>query len=581
MKKYLLPVLLFIMFMPFIVTAKSIEVGDYIYIAPYRGSCTISKDDTGYSSNQTIKPYELNTWRVIKKNNDGTIEAVSEYISSDKIFIYGTTGYAKYIYTTNKIAQCYNHELIKSSRIMGYDGQTEIITNTSYFDGTLSSTPSYSSVPSPTSGTGMEYMGGITGDTLYLKDYLLVSNVYKSNPSRYGTTGIIAYLVNDTSTNDGYLLASRMYKYLDSLDRKFYGPRCTYNDELSRGTFVQTPGFRLDWEYYNSFGRIRPIITTVENLGSTSGDGSLDDPYHVKKLNKSNIIINNDNDKGTIILPTTTNVLEDSIVFFTATPNLGYRISSFNIKNSDNLSITYQNNNSNEYSFIMSGSDVTITPIYEKEKYSINVEIKDETKEFNINIEDLTKVVYEEEVNFKITPIKGYKINNIKIVDEDNNEIEYITTDNENYKFTMPASNVTIIPSYERVSNAVNIEENKNTKEFVIEVNDSKAVVYEDTVKFRVEPEVGYEIERIEIKDEEDNIIEYRKTDKENEYEFTMPATDVVITPTYKKIESINVPDTVKNPNTGTGISIIIIFILVISSITYIIFKRNKNYIIK
>ena len=71
MKNFIFLVLLFMMFMPFIVTAKSIEVGDYIYIAPYRGSCTISKDDTGYSSNQTIKPSELNTWRVIKKNNDG------------------------------------------------------------------------------------------------------------------------------------------------------------------------------------------------------------------------------------------------------------------------------------------------------------------------------------------------------------------------------------------------------------------------------------------------------------------------------------------------------------------------------
>ena len=580
MKKYIFTIILLILFMPFIVTAKSIDVGDYIYAEPYARTYTVSNDITGYSSTQTIKPNELSTWRVIKKNNDGTMDAVSEYLSSDKVCFHGTIGYAKYVNALNIIAQQYSNSYTKSTRIIGFDGQTEIITNTSTFDGTSTNIPSTSTISSPTSGTGREYQGGIAGDTLYLKDYLLVSNTYKDDTSRYGSNGMIAYVVN-TNNSDRYYLASRMYRYVASVNRKFFGPRMMSNDNFSYGTNVQNPGFRNSWEYYDSCSHLRPIITIREDIGINGGEGTLNNPYSLKILEKNNIIIQNDNSKGIMILSTTTNVLEDSIVSFVLTPNRGYIISSFNIKDSKNNTIAYQSNNFNEYSFIMPDSDVTITPVYEKVKNNIDVEIKDETKELNINIEDLTKVVYEEEVNFKITPIKGYKINNIKIVDDDNNEIEYITTDNENYKFTMPASNVTIIPSYERVSNAVNIEENKSTKEFVIEVNDSKAVVYEDTVKFRVEPEVGYEIERIEIKDEEDNIIEYRKTDKENEYEFTMPATDVVITPTYKKIESINVPDTLKNPNTGTGISIIIIFMLIISSITYIIFKRKKNYIMK
>ena len=145
----------------------------------------------------------------------------------------------------------------------------------------------------------------------------------------------------------------------------------------------------------------------------------------------------------------------------------------------------------------------------------------------------------------------------------------------------MPSSNVTIVPSYERVKSSVEVEENTHTKVIVIEVEDAKAVVYEDTVKFTITPEEGYEVDTIEIKDKEGNKIEYKKTNKENEYEFVMPDSDVVIIPTYRKIESINVPDTLKNPNTGTGISIIIIVMLIISSITYIIFKRKKNYIMK
>ena len=250
------------------------------------------------------------------------------------------------------------------------------------------------------------------------------------------------------------------------------------------------------------------------------------------------------------------------------------------IKGSNDEDVNYIKNG-NTYSFVMPSSDTTITPIYEKIKSSISIEIVDETEDLNINIADMTQVEYEEEVSFKVTPIKGYKVNNIRIIDEDNNDIEYTKEEEiDKYTFTMPASNVTIIPSYERVKNVVNVEDNKNTKEFIIEVNDATAVVYEDTVRFKLEPESGYEVEDIDIIDEENNKIDYKKTNNINEYEFVMPDTDVIIKPFYRKIESINVPNTVKNPNTGTGIYIIILFMLVISSITYITIKRRKNYIL-
>ena len=136
----------------------------------------------------------------------------------------------------------------------------------------------------------------------------------------------------------------------------------------------------------------------------------------------------------------------------------------------------------------------------------------------------------------------------------------------------MPDSDVTIIPSYERVSNSVSVDDNKNTKEFIIEVNDSKAVVYEDTVKFTITPEEGYEVDDIEIKDKDGNIIEYRKTGKENEYEFIMPDTDVLIIPVYKNKELSN---NITNPK--TGIMILSYSILLLFGLLCIWFiKKNK-----
>ena len=205
--------------------------------------------------------------------------------------------------------------------------------------------------------------------------------------------------------------------------------------------------------------------------------------------------------------------------------------------------------------------------------YGINIEIKNETQDLNVEIDDLTQVKQEEEVTFKVTPIKGYQVNNLKILDEDNNEIEFEETSNKNeYTFIMPSSNVTIVPSYERVKSSVDVEKDSHTKVIVIEVNDSKAVVYEDTVKFRITPEDGYEVDTIEITDSEGNKIEYKKTKNENEYEFIMPDSDVSITPIYRKIENSN--DMI-NPQTGN--IKIIIFVIVLLGLIGCLYSRKKH----
>ena len=206
--------------------------------------------------------------------------------------------------------------------------------------------------------------------------------------------------------------------------------------------------------------------------------------------------------------------------------------------------------------------------------YGIDVEINNETEDLTVEIDDLSQVPEGETVNFKVTPIKGHKVTSIRILDDDNNEINYTTTDNKHYTFTMPATDVTIKPSYERVKNAVNVEDNKNTKEFVIEVNDSQAVVYEDTVRFRVDPEEGYEVEKIEITDEEQNNINYRKTNNINEYEFIMPDTNVLIKPFYRLIPTNG---NISNPNTKRQILLIIISIIILSIMTFIYIKKKKH----
>ena len=213
-----------------------------------------------------------------------------------------------------------------------------------------------------------------------------------------------------------------------------------------------------------------------------------------------------------------------------------------------------------------SGNGSTDNPyiIDYNEYYNVSVEIKNETKELDIELDDITSVAEGEEVRFKVTPIKGYKVTGIKVLDTNNNEVETTETSNKNeYTFIMPNHDVTIIPSYEKVSNSVIVEDNPNTKEIKIEVNDATAVVYEDKVIFTVEPEEGYEVEKIIIKDEDNNTISYRKLNN-NKYEFDMPDTDVIITPVYKKIEIPQETTITVNPKTHTIFYTIIIISLLL-----------------
>ena len=569
-------------FNPFTVNAQSeLNVGDYIELVPDSSSYTISKDVSGYSSNQTINPKELTLWRIIKINDDGTYDAVSEYLPSTEVRTYYRTGYANYVQIFSNIATAYkNNDFTVRTRIMGYDGQTPSILDMSLLEGQTA--PQLWSTPSPTTGVGEEYSGGLYGDTLYLKDYLLVSDVYKNESDFYGENGLIAYKVGE-STPSNYILLSRIYVGSSSHNYYFGYRMIGTSGQLTWNSFGKLSGYETQtgnyrWHSNYTYYPFRPIITLSTNFKINNGSGEKTEPYTLRKPRKSNIIIDNDNIKGNINTNSINNINEDSTVSFSLESNEGYILTDLNIVDSNNNTIEYTKNG-NSYSFIMPSTNVTITPLYEKTISSISVELVDETEELNIEINDMTQVEYGEEVNFSVTPIKGFEVKNLKIVDNNNNEIEYHTIDNENYTFIMPATDIRIIPSYERVKNSVNVLENENTKEFIIEVNDAKAIVYESNVVFTLEPEDGYEVESIEIIDENGNRIEYKVLDN-NKYEFIMPDNNVKIKPAYRKIKVIDSntsSDNLKNPKTGNKLLTIIFIVIMSLGIGKYFYRKNLN----
>ena len=248
--------------------ADNVELGAYIRMTPTSTSYTIPASLTGYTSNQTINPSELNLWRVIKKNEDGTIDVVSECVSSTPVYFSGKTGYINFVKGLNTIAAQYtNDKYVSSTRHMGYSNQTETITNANKLDQTQAQWLEKTSLYDQWTGCDTnnylcgedEFLGA--GDIGYETDYNLVNEVYGS-------------MIAKTPTNVAtpYWLASRHYYFYDE-----YNNRWNFNARLVNAD-GSLNGHTL--YYYNngfaSYGppfSVRPIITLKSDIQIISGDG--------------------------------------------------------------------------------------------------------------------------------------------------------------------------------------------------------------------------------------------------------------------------------------------------------------------
>ncbi len=236
-----------------------ISLGDYVSLTPTKSSYSTDTTMTGYTSSQTIYPKELNLWRVIRINDDGTVEMISEHVSSTDVYFKGQTGYQNFVGYLNVLASQYeNSTYTVSSRHFGYNGQTEYITDTSKFTN-----------PAPwTSSTGsstVESQGG--GDELYTTDYDLVNTVLGTRVA-----------TKPGSSSSDYWMASRYYYYSSSTNYKWRGRGLGTSGSYANSILYS----------YNSSGfatgsngnSLRPIVVLKSGL-KYSGMGTKESPLKV------------------------------------------------------------------------------------------------------------------------------------------------------------------------------------------------------------------------------------------------------------------------------------------------------------
>ena len=239
---------------------NTIALGDYVKMTPTKSSYTTDTSKTGYTSAQTINPQELNLWRVIKLNDDGTVEMISEHVSSIAIYFKGQTAYQNFVGYLNVLASQYeNSTYTKGSRYFGYNGQTEYITDTSKFTN-----------PAPwTSSTGsgtVESQGG--GDTLYTTDYNLINTVLGTRvAAKPGGSGA------------SYWVASRYYNYSSSTDYRWCG-RSVYASGAA-SIYNLYSYYSSNFNTGGSNHSLRPIVVLKSGL-QYEGVGTEDYPMEIK-----------------------------------------------------------------------------------------------------------------------------------------------------------------------------------------------------------------------------------------------------------------------------------------------------------
>lgn len=253
------------------------KLGDYVEMTPTTTTYPVDTSVTGYTSTQdNITPSELNLWRVININDDCTVEVVSEYVSTTNVGFRGKTGYVNYVGYLLELAKQYANTAYTLNpndsetpdgafRIVGYNGQTKTITDTTKIDDTT--------LGSRTNGLGWnpslslvtdETLGG--GDSGYGRDIYLLNNAGVKD---------VAYK-KGTTTRTSYWIASRLYNWI-STSLWYFCAR----DMSSYGSVVNTS--LANWnngsfnEDNNSYA-LRPIVTLKSGLTPT-GSGTASSHY--------------------------------------------------------------------------------------------------------------------------------------------------------------------------------------------------------------------------------------------------------------------------------------------------------------
>ncbi len=208
---------------------------------------------------------------------------------------------------------------------------------------------------------------------------------------------------------------------------------------------------------------------------------------------------------GTASAPETANYGDEITV--SVTPDTGYELDVIKVNN-----VAIAGN-----SFTMPASDVTVEVIFKKADYKITLNAGE-----GGSVQVPSGANYGDDIEITVTPDTGYKLDAIKV--------DGITIDGNS--FVMPASDVTVDVTFVKIDYAVTVSYSTGGT-----ASAQDTANYGDEITVTVTPDTGYELDTIKVNDA---VIDGNS--------FTMPASDVTVEVTFKKISY-----TVSITNTSGG----------------------------
>ncbi len=208
-------------------------------------------------------------------------------------------------------------------------------------------------------------------------------------------------------------------------------------------------------------------------------------------------------------------------VIVAITPDTGYEIDTKSVTQANDDEVSFNDYDGNgSYYFYMPASDATVNVTFKKIDYSISYS--------SSLVTDVTTAQYGDEVSLNFTFDTGYELDQLTVKDADGNLID-VSSD---YKFTMPASNVTVEATQKQHNYAINIDEKIENGTLTVR-DGATTATYKKSVIVYYTPNTGYELENIIVTDAQGTVVKEGRISS-----FDMPLSDVTITATFKKITS-------------------------------------------
>lgn len=163
----------------------------------------------------------------------------------------------------------------------------------------------------------------------------------------------------------------------------------------------------------------------------------------------------------------------------------GYGFVSFSVLDADESNVTVTEN-AGVYSFIMPAKNVTVSATFAKVKYDVTVPTSGLPTGCSVSV-DKAKAEYGENVTLTFNPATGYKVNILKMNGGD--ELVESISNNNQYSFTMPASNVTFAVTFGKIAYNVTRASMSNGTVLINSSDNNTTANYNEDITITAQPE--------------------------------------------------------------------------------------------